>query len=633
MFKKLSLYWRTSKYLTFSQIYFRLLLIFRKKILYRFSGLTKNLYRCKSEKYVADIKQVSFGSKEYHLLLGRSDRISLDQPDNIFKFTFLNKTISFKNRVDWAPANTTFLWRYNLHYFDFAYDLGVLFLKTKDKKHYQLFKSLTTDWLKSNQIAQGIGWDPYPTSLRIINWIKAYHFFSDLIEKEKLFKNQLLFSIFEQTKFLYANIEYHLLNNHLIENGRALFIAGVFLNNQKWKNRGLKILWQELRRQVLNDGGQFELSPMYHSVVILIYIDIFEALKNLNEKIAEWAMTTLKRMVNFYENLCLPDGEIAYFNDSADGMTVPSSLLKRAYQLAGLVETSRTEKNIISFPDSGYYILQNAANQSKCIFDCGALGPDFQPGHGHCDILSYVWSYKGQRVIVDSGVDDYYCNDDWRGYYRSTRAHNTVEVNGVEQSEIWGNFRIGHRAFPKFNRIFESPEILSVHGSHNGYRYLKGNVFHSRSLALLKGKILIIHDLINGHSVHSIDNFLHLHPLFKISTIERDLILVEGKDFNLVILPFGNISSITKINGQSNPIQGWYAPEFGKTRKNDTLIISTTESLPTQIGYCIIPVEKEIHDNYPSLTCDLKDVSCLIKLKTKKNIYDLNCSPQKILLS
>ena len=632
IFQKITLYWRTSKYLTLSQIYFRLLLIFRKRCLYRFNKLTKFWYGYKSQKRINKVNKLNFGSSEFHKLLGRSDRIGLNEPADTFKFTFLNKTLTFKDKVDWLPDDATFLWRYNLHYFDYAYDLSVAYLQKKDEKYYTLFKSLVTDWHENNPIAHGIGWDPYPTSLRIVNWIKAYHFFYDIIQENNDFKKQLLSSIYIQTNFLNDNVEYHLLNNHIIENARALFVAGHFFDNQQWQKKGLKILWKELKRQVLKDGGQFELSPMYHAVVVLVFADVLLILQGLNQTVPEWVIQILKRMVDFYEHLCMPDGEIAYFNDAAQGMTVSALLLKKAFLLLNLSEKSNSNRKLITFHESGYFILQSPEHQSKCIFDCGTMGPDFQPGHGHCDTLSYIWSYKGQRVIVDSGVDDYYREDAWRNYYRSTRAHNTMEIDGVEQSEIWGNFRVGRRAHPLPVKYYDEKNIISVHGSHDGYFYLSDKVLHQRVIALLDGKIFIVFDQIDGELHHKIKNYLHFHPQFKTKNINKRQIYAIGANFDLTILPFGNINSIKKMYGQTDPILGWYTPAYGETQKNEVLILSTKDKLPIQMGYCIIPNEKPGSVDYHSLKWYLKNSDCFINLKVGMKQYNLKCSSHKISL-
>jgi uncharacterized heparinase superfamily protein len=466
-----------------------------------------------------------------------------------------------------------------------------------------------------------------------VNWIKAYHFFAERIDEDPAFKALLLKSIYLQSTFLEDNIEYHLRNNHIIENARALFIAGSFFNDKKsrrWQKKGLQILWKELRHQVHDDGGQFELSPMYHAVVLLNYIDVVLVLRSLNDNVPDWVTTRLGKMVRFLQLMQMPDNEIAFLNDSAQGVTASTSLIMQAFRkIDFLTENfdSRATSKLTSLSESGYFIFQSSDGQNKCIFDCGKLGPDYQPGHGHCDALSFVWSHQGQRVIVDSGVDDYYRPDEWRAYYRSTRAHNTIEINGKEQSEIWGNFRVGRRAHPFGVQIHDDDALPFVQGSHNGYFSLSEKVQHRRSIGLLREKFLIIFDEIIGEREHDIESFFHFHPDFQ---IKDDGLIAIGKNFDVLILPFGNFQQIKKYRGQQNPLQGWFSPEFGTHFPNLVLSFGGRLQLPANMGYCLIPITKSDFLEEHSCNYNLKNGQYNLELSIKEERFKIVCSPKGI---
>src|SRR5262249_26234360 len=131
--------------------------------------------------------------------------------------------------------------------------------------------------------------------------------------------------------------------------------------------------------------------------------------------------------------------------------------------------------------ESGYYVCRNG--EDVMILDCGSIGPDYQPGHAHCDTLSYELAINGRRVIVDSGVFDYEPSSE-RAYARSTRAHNTVVVDGEDQSEIWGVFRVARRAKP-LRAFFEKQLNGSIRfeGTHDGYARLVGRPIHKRHMS------------------------------------------------------------------------------------------------------------------------------------------------------
>lgn len=634
MYKKIGLIFRTVIHFTPGQVFFLILLFIKKKLFYRWKGLIRSWYSFKVRKNdPLKTRILNFGPPEFHKLLGSRRLLHFDEKNNSYRFTFLNNSLSCNDKVAWTPEDKTFLWRYNLHYFEYAYELGVEYLAEKDEKKYLLFKRLVTDWSENNTIRSSIGWDPYPTSLRIVNWIKAYHFFSDLIDEDSSFKACFLKSLYLQSTFLEDNIEYHLRNNHIIENARALFIAGSFFTDKKsrrWQKKGLQILWKELRHQVHDDGGQFELSPMYHAVVLLNYIDVVLVLRSLNEKVPDWVATYLGKMVHFLCFMQMPDGEIAYLNDAAQGMTVSTSQLMQAFRKLDFLKESLESKvtsKLVSLSESGYFIFQSSDGQNKCIFDCGKLGPDYQPGHGHCDTLSFVWSHQGQRVIIDSGVDDYYRPDEWRAYYRSTRAHNTIEIDGREQSEIWGNFRVGRRAHPLNVQINNSDTLPFVQGSHDGYYVLSEKVLHRRTIGFLKEQILIIFDEIVGKQEHEIESYLHFHPDFK---FKDDSLIAIGQNFNVLIFPFGNFQHIKKYQGQQNPLQGWHSPEFGTHFPNWVLSFGGRLQLPANIGYCLIPIAKSYLLEDYSCNHTFKNGQCCLELSITGERFKIVCSSQGI---
>ena len=139
---------------------------------------------------------------------------------------------------------------------------------------------LIHQWISENDHQQGPGWEPYPLSLRIVNWTKWFLNGNRPGHRE-------LDSLCLQAAHLFRNLEYHLLGNHLFANAKALVFAGTFLVEPEWLNTGMAILQREIREQVLSDGGHFERSPMYHSLFLEDILDL-ENLSNLC-----WVVTSL----------------------------------------------------------------------------------------------------------------------------------------------------------------------------------------------------------------------------------------------------------------------------------------------------------------------------------------------------
>ena len=162
-------------------------------------------------------------------------------------FRFLGETRSISAPRDWNAAETPKLWLYNAHYFD---DLVAASHSRRRDWHAQLI----LDWIGENPPRQGNGWEPYPTSLRIVNWIKHAWSAGGLpVGAER--------SLALQARWLSRTLEFHLLGDHLWANAKALVFAGTYFDGREaegWLQTGCRILARELPEQVPPDGGHFE---------------------------------------------------------------------------------------------------------------------------------------------------------------------------------------------------------------------------------------------------------------------------------------------------------------------------------------------------------------------------------------
>ena len=206
------------------------------------------------------------------------------------QFQFLNHQHSLPGKGGWEEERLERLWLYNLHYFD---DLNSKNFETRRQWH----RDLINRWIAENKPGNGTGWEPYPTSLRIVNWIKW-----DLAGNS--LDSKWLHSLAIQTRWLRRRLEWHLMGNHLIANAKALIFAGVFFKGKEadeWLKTGLGILDTQIAEQVLVDGGHFELSPMYHSIILEDILDLLNVAQTWPEKFSNsivklWRDTADKMM-------------------------------------------------------------------------------------------------------------------------------------------------------------------------------------------------------------------------------------------------------------------------------------------------------------------------------------------------
>ncbi len=493
-------------------------------------------------------------------------------PQGIGEFTFLNLKKEFPSgSIDWRSPEMPKLWRYNLHYFDYLLDSG---------RPLEERCRLIDDWIVDNPVGAEDAWEPFPVSLRIVNWVKFF-----LGEGRGQAKPEWLKSLYEQALWLERNIEHHLLANHLFKNGKALVFSGVFFEGadpQRWLSTGARILQDQLVEQVLADGGHFERSPMYHAMILEDCLDLVNLCRGrkapVARALAEQAEPISRKMVRFLNGVTHPDGEIALFNDAAFGIEAhPDELLAYFERLSGSAVYSPAGRSW-SFPDTGYFVMAPRAGD-RLIVDCGPVGPDYQPGHSHCDTLSFELSLGGRRVVVDSGCCQYE-DGDIRKYNRGNAGHNTVTVDGDNQSEVWGAHRCARRAYPLYARLNERNDgTLNFEGAHDGYKRLKGKPVHHRSITWA-GDTIDIEDRIEGRGAHEIESRLHIHPDLKVEASDSGVRVTDNGQ------PLMTVSSAGK--GRVEIESGWYCPEFNLKHKCPVLSLKLKRaSLPVRLAWLL----------------------------------------------
>lgn len=494
-----------------------------------------------------------------------------------YEFNFLNRTLSFpRSAMNWCPLEAQRLWRYNLHYFDFLRD---------SSRPLQQKTALIDDWIVKNPQGSEPAWEPYTASLRIVNWCL---FFWSLPQEQVT--EQWRNSLHTQAHWLEHNLELHILANHYFENIKALLFAALFFqdaNSTRWLNFFQKELIAQLAEQTLSDGGHYERSPQYHCILLEDYLDIYGLLLANKEIVKVDTLTTLEKTITgglrFLAAIATPDDDIPLFNDSASGSASrPSAIFAKAEQLGFIIETPGTA--LIDFPESGLFGWKSGGDYF--LIDCGDIGPAYQPGHTHCDFLSFVLMIDGQWLVVDSGVCEYEPGE-MRSYVRSTAAHNTAIVDDNEQSEIWSEFRVGRRAQRIDAALHRDGNKIIFEGAYRGFPTLDANIIHRRYAVLTlteAGNIiqLDINDSISGgdNVAHRIETLLHLHPALTCSISNENELLIEiRRDTKYV-------ASVTGLSLASSR-ESWHCPQFGLAQTNQTLQTTVKAQLPATLSYRI----------------------------------------------
>ncbi|UZH54643.1 alginate lyase family protein [Salinimicrobium tongyeongense] len=476
-FKNLNLYYNTLKHVKPTQLY--------HQVYYRLKNrLTNKAYIDTPSRVVQlNLKKGILYQNSY---LG----------NNSFTFLNLDQELS---EIAWNFSEYGKLWTYNLNYFEFLHQEEM----TKEEGLRLIRNYITVgDSLKD-------GLEPYPIALRGINWIK-------FLAEYQIQDEEISSFLFRDYLRLADNLEYHLLANHLLENGLSLLFGAYYFQDEKLYKKAKKILKSELREQILSDGAHYELSPMYHQIILHRVLDCYNLVQNNFWKEKELLLLLEEKaelMLGWLGEIIFRNGEIPRLNDAADGIAPTTE------QLFAYAEKLGLKKRKIELSDSGYRKFTD--EKFEAIIDVGQIAPSYQPGHSHADSLQFVLHYKGNPIIVDTGISTYEKNEQ-RQLERSTCSHNTITINHLNSSNVWGGFRVAERAHVSIHK--ESKELIEA--SHNGYR--KCGITHKRSFNFASGELEIKDDLQGKAKNTKAEGHLHFHPDVQLEIIDNRIIINEN---------------------------------------------------------------------------------------------------------
>ncbi len=468
------------------------------------------------------------------------------------RFTFLNDPHHL-SEVGWDEPTIPLLWRYNLHYFDFINTSNVA-----DSESVAACSALIDRWVSENPFGKGTGWAPYPTSLRIVNWVKWSW-------KTGGLSDTAVSSLWNQVRWLADRPEYHLLGNHLFVNAKAMLFASAFFSGDDVlpvRAKGLGILGRELDEQFLPDGGHFELSPMYHALgmedlIDLLVLDGYLGGQLPTARISEKIVNGMAWLAKF----TYPEGELARFNDCADGIAPTLAELLEHAAHAGLEINLQQSSGITAFSDSGFVVA--SGERHRLIADVGPIGPDYLPGHAHSDTLSYELAVNSHRLVVNSGTGTYGVSEE-RLRQRGTAAHSTVTINGENSSEVWSGFRVARRAYPKDLELFiRSDGDFDLTCTHDGYARLNGSPLHRRRWWGSADELLV-EDLVTGGYNEAVMR-VYFHPDVKLIREGEGLTAVHRNGTSLASI------KVMRIDGGLLPYTmtpSRYFAAFGKAEDN-----------------------------------------------------------------
>ncbi len=437
---------------------------------------------------------------------------------------------SVNSKFDWDLSKENYrLMSFRLNSFNWLLYLSDAYRTTGDARYIKKGFELIDIWWKKNSLdIKGDKWNPYVVAERLTNWI-GY-----CVEYSKKELEKYASWIYSQAIVLSKSIEYQLGGNHLLSEAKSLTYAGSFLKDNALYLLGKRIIFDEAHEQFLSDGGHYERSVSYHVESLQQLFETYSILKQLNDPDADVLLDLMKKPYQFLNGMIGVDGRIPLFNDSAvdypfydakDFLSTSAFIFsegapkgKEGYY-AGHWNWLEGSSQIIwplktFYEQTGYLHYRFPSNNYSLFMDVANNGPDYNLGHAHADALSILLTSTEKGVFVDSGVFTYQPGDN-RNYCRSTKAHNTVEIDGLNSAEIWSAFRVARRGYCKLNNYSETLDGISLTASHDGYKrcgVIKSD--HKRTLEISNSqkKITIIDTIEPDGERHTAVSRFHLGP-------------------------------------------------------------------------------------------------------------------------
>jgi hypothetical protein len=542
--------------------------------------------------------------------------------------------LAFSNKINYRNydevGDIKYIWEINRH--QHIISLAKAFYLNGDRKYKNEAIRQINDWIDSNPYKKGVNWaSSLELGIRLISWAWAWMFLGSL---EKDFREKWLESIYRHCDFISGNYSlYSSANNHLIGEAAGLFIAATvwpfIKKSDQWREKSREILIEEIENQTFQDGVIKEQAVSYHQFIL----DFFILAGLLGEKngiafpASYWKR--VEKMIGFLLAIMDKNGNIPDIGDSDDGFVVIlneeynfnpyKSLLatgavlfnrgdfktkaetfdEKSFWLMGPDGWSKfnnleagTVKPAKAFHEGGYYILKDCEGTDDeviSIFDCGPLGYQSIAAHGHADALSFTLNIAGKPVLIDPGTYEYHAKKEWREYFKSTSAHNTIRVDSESQSVSGGSFIWIKKAQASLIKYESTEEYDIVAGEHNGYARLRDPVLHAREMIMdKKNAVIKIYDRISAEKRHYIEQFFHFSRECSVTrTGKCQWRVVRGASGILM-----NIDS--KLNtkatmGSVEPIMGWQSWRFDVKAPAYT-IINSMEA----VGSCELETEIKI---------------------------------------
>ena len=567
--------------------------------------------------YVAAAERAALGRLDVFAL--HDAEIGLPPRWNRDPKTGIEAPLGFGKLLDYRDPDLVgdikYLWEPNRHLQ--LVTLAQAYALTRGRKYLEALGEQLDSWFLACPAGRGPNWSSaLEAAIRLVNWSIAWQLVGAPEALDADLRARWLKSVYEHARFVRHWFSAHSsANNHLLGEATGLFIASLtwphWREASDWLLTGKKIVEREALRQVAPDGVSREQAVWYQQFVLDMLVLALLAGRANGAPLAPAVEERMEAMVDFIASLMDAGGQVPMFGDADDGalvrlaparacpfrsaLAVGALLFRRGdfkLKAGGVDDKARwlfgagADEDFAAlepeatrlpqrqaFAEGGYYVLGcdlDGPREIRAVVDAGPLGYTAIAAHGHADALSFTLSAHGRELLIDPGTYAYHTQEAWRRYFRGTSAHNTLRIDGLDQSEQGGNFLWLRKARAGCSLWLSTPDVDTFEGWQDGYLRLADPVRHRRLVSLDKrARRLVIEDSLEMQGTHDVELFFHCAEACSVDAMPGGFLVARDGVQAKLVLPGCGDSSVHR--GEVSPVLGWVSRAFDRREPTHTI--------------------------------------------------------------
>ena len=549
------------------------------------------------------------------VLLGEPPRWNRDPKTGTEVPLDFGKELDYRNPD--VVGDIKYLWEPNRH--AHLVRLAQAWALTHKRAHFDIIADQLESWFFACPYGYGPNWaSSLEVALRLINWSATWQLLGrEALEEHHDLRHRWLKSVYQHAQFIRGWLSLHSsANNHLIGEAAGLFVAGLAWPHwpaaRDWVASGKEILEREALAQNAPDGVNREQAVWYQQFVLDLLVTALLAGKANGQWFSADYESRIEVMMDFIASIMDAGGNVPMIGDADDGLATNLSLETPPYRslLAlgailfkrgdfklkartlddrsrwllgaaadrefGALDVEKTRLPLRqAFPEGGYFVLGcefDTPEEIRIVTDAGPLGYRSIAAHGHADALAFTLSVGGEEFLIDPGTYAYHTQERWREYFRGTAAHNTLRIDGLDQSVPGGNFMWLRHARSACSLWLSSADQDTFEGWHDGYMRLDDPVKHRRLIQVQKkARRVLIEDTLEMEDEHDVELFFHCSEHCRVESLPEGYLLSTATASITIAVPQFESAVHAVQRASVAPIAGWISRAFDRREPTSTI--------------------------------------------------------------